>query len=286
MDLINETMFVINGFIKSLNNPISQFSPIWLLLSALISLIFGLISSYAFYRLIKEKEIRDMVTAEYYKLEEKARLDESIAQKERTRQEIIRWANPILDAGFDLNARLKNILNNDGYLALNKDFKNPNWSISYDYFMMSTLYLFSQYFCWIRMLQEEFNFELFQSQEEKSSFFIKINDVSRTLGGFPPNYGPNDMQVFRMQQRALGELMIERENGKTRCLAYPEFILKMDNPEFSKYFNPLVALLDNLESNDGRWNRLSATKDSLTELIIFCENVFNLKMESYYGKSG
>lgn len=287
--MINMGLVFNNGnftdYIKNIiYGPLSQYSPILLFLSAAVSTLFALISGYAYYRFVKKQEISDMVIGEFNKLERKVKLDEYIAKKERERQEIVRWANPILEASSDLNGRLLNILKHDGYLALNKDFKNQSWSISYEYFMMSTLYVFAQYFCWIRMLQKEFNFELFDSQKDKSEFFIKLNKVSQTLSGFPPYHGSGDVQVFRVQQRALGELMIASFDGNVRCLTYPEFISHMKDPDFSKYFDPLIHLLDNLERDGGRWNRLSATQCSLDELINFCDNVFNLKMESYYGK--
>jgi hypothetical protein len=76
--------------------------------------------------------------------------------------------------------------------------------------MNSTLYLFGQYFCWIRMLEEELNFELFESQVEKDEFFFAVREVSKALSDFPPSYSCSgkDFQVFRLQQRVIGELCV------------------------------------------------------------------------------
>ena len=57
-------------------------------------------------------------------------------KKERIRLEILRWANPILGAVTDLQARLENILNDSGNLALQRSPRRPlppSWSVSYDY---------------------------------------------------------------------------------------------------------------------------------------------------------
>jgi hypothetical protein len=204
-------------------------------------------------------------------------------REERIRKEIIRWANPILGAVQELNNRLDNILNYDGYLALSKNYEqqiNTNWSISYDYFMPSTLYLFGQYFCWIRLLQEQLNFELFETQEEKDTFFSCIRKVSKSLGSFPPLYACNgkDTQVFTFQQRGIGEALIIRESEGSRCMTYHEFLEKMEEPLISYHLAPLRILLEGLNLNeDCRWKRLKATRDTLYILEDYCEELLQLK---------
>jgi hypothetical protein len=47
--------------------------------------------------------------------------------------------------------------------------------------MPSTLFLFAEYFAWIRLLQERLSFELFESQETKDRFFAAIWGVTKAL---------------------------------------------------------------------------------------------------------
>ena len=204
-------------------------------------------------------------------------------REERIRKEIIRWANPILGAVQELNSRLDNILDNNGYLVLSKNYEqqiNKDWSVSYDYFMPSTLYLFGQYFCWIRLLQEQLSFEFFETQEEKDTFFYYIQKVSKCLGSFPPLYvcKGKDTQIFTLQQRAIAEALIMRESESSRCIRYHEFLEKMEEPLISYHLAPLRMLLEDLSPNeDCKWKRLNATRDALYNLKNYCEELIQLK---------
>ena len=103
-------------------------------------------------------------------------VNESEQQRQtRLKGQIQRWANPILGALDDLEHRLSNILDENGYLALSKNYKKQlPWSVDYNYFTASTLYNFAQYFCWTRLLQHQLSFELFNSTEEMKTFLSNI----------------------------------------------------------------------------------------------------------------
>jgi hypothetical protein len=199
-----------------------------------------------------------------------------------TTGETLRWANPILGAVGDLRARLGNILNDGAYVALDPRWdpkSNPSWSISYDYFMCSTLYLFANYFARTRMLEETLSFELFNSQAEKDQLFGALRSVSKALGSYPPRYACSglDVQVFRLQQRALGELIIRRENNKDRCWTYPEFVDGMKKAEVSAHFASLQQLPERVGPDDEcRWKRLIETNRALQELDAVCRDLLDL----------
>jgi len=186
--------------------------------------------------------------------------------------------NPILGAVESLQHRLKNIIEDDGYLALSEECAseiNPNWSISYDYFMSSTLYHFGQYFAWVQMLREELSFELFQTQETKDRFFDAIMSVTKSLSSFPLNRAciGQDTQVFYLQQRAIGELLIVRENGSRRCMSYPDFLNSLSGNPFEQQMKPLKVLLEGISPiprDDCRWTRLNVTHAALVELETHC----------------
>jgi hypothetical protein len=164
---------------------------------------------------------------------------------DRIRQEISRWANPILGAIEDLCGRIHNILHDGGYLALSQDSQDrveANWSIDYEYFMVSSVYLFCQYFCVIRMLEKQLSFELFKHDDEKDSFFEKIWAVGEKLSSYPlPGRakvtGGRDIQVFKLQQRALGEILISSRDDQLGCMQYSEFLENGIPPSSKDNFN-------------------------------------------------
>jgi hypothetical protein len=228
-------------------------------------------------------------------------------RKERIREEVLRWANPILSAVSDLEARLSNILNDNLYLALdpNADEErpvDPDWAIGYEYTMESSLFLFAEYFSWTQLLKERLSFELFESQHAKDEFFKAVRNVSKALLSWPyerplpekkkaaaarkdahtKKVEPDiDTQVFTLQQRAIGELMIERGADPPRVIGYPEFLsLRASDPRFEKVFEPLVVLLQDLKPGTKRWRRLSGTRDCVKALMPYCEELLAVNRTS------
>lgn len=119
-------------------------------------------------------------------------------RRERVRQETLKWANPILEAVRNLRSRLDNILDN-GYPALSPNWQpTSGWSLTHDYFLTSTLYLFAVYFGYVESLRRSISFEMSQAEEDKDQMFEELDRVSSALGRFPPKWacdGP-DAQVF------------------------------------------------------------------------------------------
>jgi hypothetical protein len=205
-------------------------------------------------------------------------LNDRLAREARVRIELERWANPILDAVRSLHRRLDNILNEDGYVALTPDARwNPEWSVTHAYFLPSTVYLFAQYFCWERLLQESLRFDLFRGQADKDTFLKALREVGRPLGRFPlddlQDLPLGDCQVFSLQQRAAGEaLIVEKDTGPV-CMRIADFIAKWPDPAFAAPFVPITIFLDRLAPNTKRWRRLTLVHSALEPLDQQCQNV-------------
>ena len=221
---------------------------------------------------LKEKHKTDMTLEQ-----QKVMLQREVSRDDRIRSEILKWANPILGAVRGLRSRLSNILEDDGYLALQSKPQRPiptGWSIDYEYFMPSTMYLFCQYFCWVRLLQEELSFEPFESRTQKDDFGEALWKVSEALGKWPFECEGEDIQVFNLQQRALGEALIVTRGAQRVCMGYHEFQQKYDKEPLAGVLKPLRGLLDGL-SDDGacRWLRLEATQIALVNLENHCTSI-------------
>ena len=211
-------------------------------------------------------------------------IENIFARNERIRQELIRWSNPISGSVDALRYRLENILDDGGYLALSSDWNNgedSNWSITHEYLMSSTEYLFCQYYCYVELLREKLSFELFYNHREKDRFFEKTRAVGRALSDFPheelelrefPKSG--DMQVFNLQQRLLGEIVMVRDGDMDRCMRYSEFLIGRQELNSRGAFDPLVAFLKDLNpTNKHRWCRLVLMKSALDELGKECKTL-------------
>jgi hypothetical protein len=211
-------------------------------------------------------------------------LESETAKTDRIRQEIERWANPILGSVEELRNRLRNILFDDGYLALSPETEatvDKEWAIRYDYFLRSTVYLFCQYFCWVRLLEESLSFELFQQHHAKDSFMEGIYTVGRKLSAFPlaelQNLAAGDWQVFNLQQRALGEVVTVGDGREARCMRFSEFLAKWNEPAFAGIFHPLIQFVDRLQpTNARRWKRLELMDQELARLHEQCKEILKL----------
>jgi hypothetical protein len=151
--------------------------------------------------------------------------------------------------------------------------------------MSSTLYLFGQYFAWFRMIQEEFSYELFETQQDAYRFKEEVDKVGKALSlslqelGFESPCRGSDLRVFQLQQRAIGELLILRESDPKRCMSYPEFLQKWEDEDsyFERHLAPLESLLDGLEPGNCQWRRLEITLDQLEQLRQYCASELRLK---------
>ena len=260
----------------------------WLLISSILGLIGGLTASWINYT-FKKQEIINQVIADLNKDRSKLNMEEEKARQERVRKEVIRWANPIKVSVDSLEKRLNDIVNDNGYLALDKDCKNkinPNWSITYEYYIPSTLFLFAQYFGWVQLIKEELSYELVQSKTKEVNLLDKFDNVSHALSAFPPRpkfeCKKRDLQIFTLQQRAIADLMLQdRGNGSRTCISYPEFLKKMKDPSFSAHFKSLLTFVDNLNpSDDCRWKRMGQTLEALKDLQDGCNKFIDLNKNS------
>jgi hypothetical protein len=238
---------------------------LWLLITTVVALAAGGISGW--------------VSAAYRRREQR---------KERIREEVLRWANPILGSVKGLTSRLANILDQGLHVALDPEADegwpvDENWAIDRDYALESTLFVFAEYFAWVQLLHERMSFELFASQRTKDEFFAAIWKVSGALSHWPkpPVHGAGrDTQVFVLQQRAIGELLIVREGDAPRVLAYPDFLAaRKSDARFKETLAPLEALLSGLKKKPKktkRWQRLENTRGALVELEALCNALLGL----------
>lgn len=217
--------------------------------------------------------------------------NESQQQRQaRLHAQVQRWANPIRQAIDDLDHRLANIMEKGGYRSLAPQWKAPpQWSADHDYFMSSTMYYFAQFFCWVRLMQMEIGYELFRSSGEMEAFAAAIEDVGNPLGQYPyrppdsapsPGAAATDRQVFRLQQRAIGELLLAGPEAGKALLSYRDFVDRLGDegdPRWLRHLAPLRAFLRDLgPQDDVRWLRLQAMRTALAELRTQCNQIMGL----------
>lgn len=237
------------------------------LFTSIIAAVFAVASSWLTYRFVNRRE-----------MVESHQFEADAERKERVRSELTKWSNDVNVAVDDLYGRLGAVLHQNGYVALNPAFvRAPNavWSVTHDYYMTSTLFLFGQFFGWIQLLREDVNYEIFRNAREKKELAEAMLNVTKSLGDYPLTYCMgHDSQVFRLQQRAIAELFTVSNEGTPRMLRYHEFMQRMNEPDFAPHLNPLRELLTNVSpEGDCRWPRLEHLYGSLGTLKAECNDV-------------
>ncbi|MFX4217729.1 hypothetical protein ACOL3B_02370 [Aliarcobacter butzleri] len=190
---------------------------------------------------------------------------------DRKLEEIKKWTNPILSSVNGITGRLKHIIEQEGYLELDKSH------VGYDYYYPSTLYYFTQYLCWIQILKEEINYEIFDKGKSESSFFKTIKDVNIEIRKYDSDCELNERgnPVYSLQQREIAELM---KNESGMCIGYYEFNNRLSTDDsFKKVLRPINNLICGIKPNSKEFERLKNILEKLILLQKECQNILKGK---------
>jgi hypothetical protein len=171
----------------------------------------------------------------------RARLDRQQASEDLVR----RYREPLLLAAFDLQARIHNIVQS-GFVSRHMGSNDPG---EHHYARASTLYRVGDYFGWIEILRRGLQFLDLGEEERTHELGERLNVVSRTFSD-TERFPISVFRLFRDEQRALGEVMLELVDGELRryqCIGYATFVERLDGDSgFGRWFQRLGAEIDQL----------------------------------------
>ena len=149
-----------------------------------------------------------------------------------------RYRGPLLDAAFDLQNRLDNILDPDrDFLACTGEEKAP---APRGRRCTSTLYRVGQYLCWVEIIRRDRLFLKLREPEATRAVSELVVAVSDTFGD--DRYG-REFMLWREEQRAIGERMIEREGETASCVGYATFVERYAR-DYARWFRRFEGKLD------------------------------------------
>lgn len=190
-----------------------------------------------------------------------------------------RYRDALLWAAFDLQSRLFNILHGyevdrrQGQMGFTTAFLLEGTERHALYVKRSTAFLFAEYLGWVEIFRRDLQFLDLGKSETNQQIMFSLTKISRTLGA--ANIPDTEcFMIFRSDQRALGELMIEPDGkpGERRCIGYATFCAKLAAEEaFSEWAQ---VLLDHVElaarqpyTAQGRLTRLQHQLIDLIDLL-------------------
>jgi hypothetical protein len=196
------------------------------------------------------------------------RLEEE--RRAKTKAELLaelmaRYRDPLLQAAFDLQSRIYNIVE-QGFLQTH--YRNGTDSTK-EYARENTLYVLADYLGWVEILRRQVRFLDLGDEVANRAWTDRLLAVRSALQSdrFSPRF-----RLFNGQQRAIGEIMIKDEGDKDErpeTEGYAGFLARQREPEFDRWLVDLRADIDALanEPGAGHEERLVAVQQALVELI-------------------
>lgn len=192
-----------------------------------------------------------------------AELNDEAAERSRRaeRHDVMsRRRDPLLWAAYDLQSRLFNI-GSGGFLAV---YYAGGSERDRAYARSSTLYVVADYLGQVEILRRQVQFLDLGVREENRKIVSHFTAIGNAWNS--DAYADRCLQIFRTDQRAIGELMID-DTGDS-CLGYASFCKRLDEePEFWAWFEALSEGVHHLASMPQPHPRLARLQVALMDLI-------------------
>jgi hypothetical protein len=187
------------------------------------------------------------------------RLAEAASEREAEAEAVLeRYRGPLVAAAFDLQDRLDNLINPErDFLAAYGGRRNPLQGEA----IRTTLFRVGQYLCWVEIMRADRQFLQFREPDHTRAVADLVGEVGRTFAD--DRYG-RDFMLWREEQRAVGERMIERHGHEAGCVGYATFAehYKMT---YSRWLGRFEEKLDRETALSSR--RLPALRETLRALV-------------------
>ena len=182
-----------------------------------------------------------------------------------------RYRNPLLRSTIDLQGRIYSIMKVD-FVKRHLKSGDAEWR---DYAKTSTLFRIAEFFGWIEILRQGVQFLDLGDQGRSRELATLLQRISLAFAN--THQFPNAaFRLFRDEQRAIGELVIETLPGDQRgyqCMGYAQFVGRLElEPAFARWFarlgNEMDLMIDPLP---GCLDRLSNVHNELISLLEFLD---------------
>jgi hypothetical protein len=172
---------------------------------------------------------------------------------------LARYREPLVGAAYELQGRLYNIL----VLKFLPKYYVGGDEAQKHYAVQNTLYVIGQYFGWSEILRREIQFLSFSDSKRTR----RVADCQRSVVEFFQSDKEalgRPFLIWRGEQRAIGELMIDRDADPPQPIGYATF-LDRDEDDFRRWFARLGGDLDEVAKEPNR--RLVDLQHALVDLI-------------------
>jgi hypothetical protein len=172
---------------------------------------------------------------------------------------LAKYREPLLAAAYELQSRLYNILE----LKFLEKYYRKGDDEQRRYAVKNTLYVIGQYFAWSEILRREIQFLSFADSARSRAVGERQRRIVEAFQSDDPKLG-GSLLVWRGEQRAIGELMIDPDASPGQCIGYACFLGRAED-DFQRWFARLERDIDAIAEE--RNMRLFEIQHRLVELI-------------------
>lgn len=159
-----------------------------------------------------------------------AERDDRLAHRE-SEKIVSRFRDPLLHAAYDLQSRIFNILKRK-FLQVYYTSGAPR---EREYAVENTVFLLAQFLGWTELIRQEIQF-LDLGIDKETRELRRLQDGLYTQ--LQTDKFGSGFRLFAGEQRAVGELMIERTTDASRCIGFASFLTGRD-PAVDRWLDPL-----------------------------------------------
>lgn len=210
-----------------------------------------------------------------------AKLQNEFEQRRRqaTKEELVeqvmsRYREPLLRAAFDLQSRIYNIVE-QAFLVRYLQRGSPT---EQEYACRNTMFVLAEYLGWVEILRRGVQF-LDLGDVRRNRQLVERLEAIGTILSTDRQFPGAMFQMFRGEQRAVGELMMDPsqvgEQGTVRqCIGFAAFTDRLEqDSRFARWFAHLEQDIQRLAASPAsEQERLVALQHALMDLIDFLDD--------------
>lgn len=175
---------------------------------------------------------------------------------------VARFRDPLLESAFDLQSRLYNTLSKRGTFSWPDD----------SYYLPSSLFLVGQFFGWVEILRRDMLYSDIAAVGEAKQLVVRVRKIQDLFSQTSSKY-QDYRYIYRAEQRAIGEIMIQRNGDGTApgtTIGYATFRCRLDDDQFARWFSRFEAGLQTSPQPDTP-DRLRAIQIAMVDLLDFLD---------------
>jgi hypothetical protein len=166
------------------------------------------------------------------------------------------YREPLLAAAYELQSRMYNILCRN-FLAT---YVSDDQSGKRDAAIHTTLYVFAQFFGWREIIRREVQYLRFSRNRRTREIARLLREIEEA---FLTDRWGRQLMIWRVEQRGIGDRMIQPVDGRMTCLGYASFIEQQS--KMAEWLESLEHDLENLDT--GGRERLTELQHLLLEVV-------------------